>query len=214
MFKDISGIIFDFDGTLVLTNDFKKNLYIDLFSSLDESYLGTLSSKVNELYGNAPRKEIIESIVNSLFEEDSIIVETYLSKYKLRYVDFASKCEQIPGTFETLEKLSQNIPLYICTSNPDEDIIKIINNRRWSDYFHKIYGSSMTKKAVINDIICTKNFKPSQVLMVGDSDEDYQASEKCNVNFAGIVNSGSNFSIKPKYIYSSIWEMAEFLNFS
>ena len=50
--------------------------------------------------------------------------------------------------------------------------------------------------------------------MVGDSDEDYQASEKCDVNFAGIVNSESNFSIKPKYIYSSIYEMAEFLNFS
>tara|TARA_B100001250_G_scaffold384129_1_gene378641 strand:+ start:1565 stop:2212 length:648 start_codon:yes stop_codon:yes gene_type:complete len=206
------SVIFDFDGTLVKTNFYKKNLYTELFSNNNNISEKEINSIVKKYYGSVNRKTIISKILKSSLDAGDFSeknIEHYFSLYSQKYIQYSSSCNEISGTTEILRLLSSNINIFINTANPESDIRTIISRRKWDCYFKGIFGSPRNKAEIINHIVKLENLNRSSFFMVGDNQEDFDSALATRINFIGIINSESDFDKTPDKVINSVSSLLE-----
>jgi phosphoglycolate phosphatase-like HAD superfamily hydrolase len=92
-------------------------------------------------------------------------------------------CPFVPGAFEVLEMLSGEMPLFVASGTPQEELNLIIEQRELGQYFTEIWGSPRKKADIIRGILGNYGFSPSETLMVGDGASDYEAALETNLHF-------------------------------
>ena len=94
----------------------------------------------------------------------------------------------IPGAKESLEELkNDNIPCYIVSATPYEEINHILEKKGLNKYFREIHGSPRKKWEICQDILIRKNYSPQNCLFIGDAISDYEAAQRNAICFLGIV---------------------------
>ncbi len=177
MNKNIKIIIFDVDDTLIYTIDtaYKKT------NIVGKKVYNINLNKTDfiNLYGKYKFEECIRLWYNT--EDISEFINNY-NNIKLKY-EYIGDIKQI---IEDIKKF--NISIGIVTNSTKEK-----TERKLKDYielFDFIYedAEKPNEKAILN-IIKKYNVKREEVILIGDSDKDYQASKNANINFCG-VNTG------------------------
>jgi len=103
------------------------------------------------------------------------------------------KAPFIHGSLETLEKLKRdNIPAYVVSGTPDEEIEYIVKERGLTQFFEEVHGSPRQKHEIITDILTQNGFENSRCLFIGDAMSDYRASQATGVSFLGLVKEGGD----------------------
>ena len=177
MNKKIKMILFDVDDTLIYTID---TAYKKTNIAGKRVYNKDLKKEdFVELYG----KYNFEECVKHWYEKEDIC--EFINEYnniKLEY-EYIGNIEEI---IKTIKKY--NIIVGIVTNSTKEKTERKL--KKYIKLFDFICtdAEKPSKKAIL-DIVRKYNIENEEIIFIGDSESDYQASKNANINFCG-VNTG------------------------
>jgi len=182
-------IFFDFDGVILDSVNVKTQAFAKMFrpfgSKIEAEVVayhlanGGISryEKFRYYYENILKKQIDDRELHRLGK--------VFSKLVLKGV-LASQF--VTGAIESLNQIKKlNIPAYVASGTPQEEINYIVKKRGLSHFFEEVYGSPRKKNDIINQILEENGFQRSRCLFIGDAISDYNAAIETGIHFLGIV---------------------------
>ena len=179
----IRVIVFDFDGTLVQSNQLKYYAYFSLFPD-DPRTAGVIREVLADCF-EASRYEILHFILEGLgmYGDLESEVAALSQRYNQLVLAATIACLEVDGAGASLAALALRFPLYISSNTPEESLQEIIRARGWAGYFKGIFGYPRQKDVTLREIMAQEQVGPSEVLMVGDGHSDRQAAEYTGCDF-------------------------------
>ena len=186
----IEAIVLDFDGVILESNHVKAETFRRLFSQYPQHAEAIV--KLHRDHGGMPRQEklriICEDILGVPIDADGI---RRLSKEFGRLADDAMMtCPFTPGALKFLQTYSALCPLFIATGTPEDEMQQLIEHRGLGELFAGVYGSPRDKAAILRDLMANNGWRPSQIIFVGDSMDDYKGAQATSVPFIGRIAPG------------------------
>lgn len=184
MDRNIRGVIFDFDGVILESAEIKTEAFLELFNHYPQHQQAILDyhlehqgitryNKFEWIYETLLEKDYTDEIEKNLGEDFSSIVFS-----KIMEAPF------VPGAKNLLQFLKdKNIPSFIASGTPDQELKSIVEGRSIEKYFTEIYGSDLEKEAIIERIMEERDYSNSDLLFVGDAISDYKAASSANTYF-------------------------------
>jgi len=177
----IKVIVFDFDGTIVDSNQLKYDAFFDIFPQ-DELWQGIVKEVLGE-FRERTRGFIVDRILRDYERKGSSIAEDlqeqsalYVKKYGEAVESGAILCKEIPGAIKTLEALAVNYSLYINSTTQIDSLEKIVRERSLDSYFKGIYGAPESKNSNLTTIFSLERVSAREVLVVGDGYSDLESA--------------------------------------
>ena len=182
----IHVIVFDYDGTLVYSNEVKAAAYRPLFPAVSafDAFLAAALKK----FPVGPRVAVIRDVLESgqllaaNSEAQTVQVERLLLQYDKEATEGAAICAIRPGSLDVLQVCSKHFPLYLLTTTPQDSIEIILESRKWACFFKEIHGWPTNKTERLKQIIIEECVRPTEVLMVGDHPSDIEAANAAGVS--------------------------------
>ena len=192
---NIKVIVFDFDGTLIDSNQLKYDAFFELFPS-DDSHKKIVVEVLHKYLEESRYviiREILKRIDNKRANEKDLDykVQELADKYNNIVVGGVRHCKEIPGAEKVLDYLSKKYKLYLSSTTPEENLKVIVKQRGWDSYFQDISGYPKRKSDTLIAIIDREGLATDEVLVVGDGESDRIASEIAGCGFLHIQNEDS-----------------------
>jgi len=188
------AVFFDFDGVILDSVNVKSEAFAEMF----RPYGPEIEAKVVKYHlshGGVSRFEKFrfwyENYLNCPIDDQLI------DKLSKRFSDLVLKkviaAPFIEDALKTLKFVkSLNIPAYVVSGTPEDEVKYIIRTRGLESYFTEVHGSPACKEEAVHNILQRKGYKPSSCLYIGDALTDYRAARKTGVCFLGIVLNGKD----------------------
>ena len=184
-------VVFDFDGTLVLSNQLKYNAFFDLFPA-DECCQWIVKRVLGRILESS-RFVILEEILKEIKEECSAKIDSTVEQLAQQYndivLDGAKKCPERQGAGQVLEALSSTNLIYISSNTPETALREIVEFRQWTQYVKGVFGYPKDKYRTLTELMALEKKKPSQLLVVGDGESDKRSADLAGCHF---------FSVQPQ----------------
>jgi phosphoglycolate phosphatase-like HAD superfamily hydrolase len=182
----IRSIVFDFDGTLIDSNQLKYDAYFELFP--DNERLDHIIRDVLSTSFEKTRFVILEQIlrrvgVECMHEEASILAE----RYNDIVLAGAKSCPEKIGAEEALKKFAPMYRLYVSSTTPDASLKEIIRFRKWEGYFRGVFGYPHKKSETLLYIMELEKLRNDEVLVVGDGESDRESALKNGCPFVYVT---------------------------
>jgi phosphoglycolate phosphatase len=190
----ISCVVFDFDGTLVVSNQVKVQSFYEVVRDYDPN--GRTVTDVLERCSNRDRYAITRELAREFTAKGltppqlgtEILslqwAETYTTVCEAAIVN----CPEVSGATEILSWLtSEDIPLYLNSGTPTEALNRLVTLRNLSHYFSGIYGSPARKVENLRHIQKLTHTNPDEICLVGDSEDDREAAAEFGCHFVGVI---------------------------
>lgn len=201
-------IIFDLDGTLIDTS-------LGIFNSVRyaEQQMGfsrISNERLKEFVGPPPKKMYME--IYEVDEETALQAAQKHREYARTKAIYEAKV--YPGIIELLEKLKfKGYKLAVSTLKSEEIAKCVLAYFKMDKYFDIIVGmdskESFTKCQTIR-IAMSKTEINSNVLMIGDSEYDYEGATEAGINFWGVTY-GFGFLKNLSYPFKTIDTLNELI---
>lgn len=179
------AIICDFDGTLVPSDDIKKNLFRFFENSFVEP--GGFSTLLSS---GASREEILNLIPSDklLLSEEQIV--TLFSNF---LEDLIVALPNYEGVEEFYSFCRDNsIKIFINSATPQSNLQKIINRRQDYQFVTECFGRPSSKYHNLQKIIKRNNYYLDNLLIIGNGVDDLEYSIKAGVDFIPVGNFDDN----------------------
>lgn len=190
----IACVAFDFDGTLVDSNQVKVQSFYKIVEDYDPS--GSTVAEVLQRCSNEDRYGITRELARQFVAKGLIPpqpgaeilgsqwAETYTATCETTIV----RCPEVPGASEVLSwLLNEGIPLYLNSKTPTKALNRLVTLRNLTHYFSWIYGAPASKLENLRHIQELTQAKPDEMLFVGDSEDDRNAAAEFGCHFAGVI---------------------------
>ena len=187
MDKKCEVIIFDVDGTLINP---EEGVCRAVNYVIKKYNLTPIPNKDLLAFNGPPiHKSFLKHYRLSKSEIDKL-VETFRTRYKDNDLFYAYVYEGIYQLFESL--VYDGYRIGIATYKRQDYATKLMQHFQFDKYAEVICGSDVDNKLTKKDIIanCLAELKVedySQVIMVGDSDNDAIAAKNLNIHFLGVT---------------------------
>ncbi|MBI2548602.1 HAD-IA family hydrolase [Candidatus Woesearchaeota archaeon] len=192
----IKYILFDFDGTLVDS----ENVGITIYNELARKYHTKKISDVEKLRGMTLR-EVIHELQIPFFEIPLIVHD-----FKKRFYNSVENVKLIPGMKPVLMKLHLTYPLVILSSNKASSILVFLERVGLASIFLSVQGdcSVLGKHRSLKHFIARQKLRPDEVVYIGDEQRDIIAARKAQIPIISVswgYNSRSLLAAsKPDYL--------------
>ena len=179
----IRAIVFDFDGTLIKSNQLKYDAYFKLFPP-DDRHARVIRAILSEGFEQS-RYVILEEMLRRLGVKEALSLKEMGKALAGRYNEIvmagAKTCPEKEGAEVMLKKFMPAYKLYVSSTTPDAPLKEIIQFRKWEAYFHGVFGYPHEKSETLRRIIALEKLKSHQVLVVGDGESDRKSAmeNKC-----------------------------------
>jgi HAD superfamily hydrolase (TIGR01549 family) len=189
----IKAVIFDFDGVLVESVDIKTKAFAKLFAAEG----GSIVKKITNYHiknSGISRFDKFKYIYKYILHKD--LTE---KKFKCLCHDFSNlvihkviNAPQVKGAMNFLNKYKSKYKFFIVSATPQGEIIKIIGKRKMASFFETIYGSPISKKDIVRNILSKNKLSPNEVVYIGDALSDYEAACANGVQFIARLSKGKS----------------------
>jgi phosphoglycolate phosphatase len=190
----IKCVAFDFDGTLVDSNDLKRETFFKTAHPWDAS--GEVVAEVFERWPLADRYEkthkIAEGLINrKLLPEDSSVESwgTRLANDYTAQVESAiTNGAEMPGASQALTKLSEmGVLLFVNSATPIRPLQRLLELLHWAHFFRAVYGAEASKADNLRSIAQESDAAMNEIVHVGDQPDDLRGAEQCNCHFVAMA---------------------------
>lgn len=182
------AIVFDFDGVLVESVDVKTRAFAALYEAHGKEVAAAVVAH-HLAHGGLSRYEKFRHCHRAfLGREISAAEERALGeRFSALVEDAVVAAAWIPGAHEFLEAWRGRLPIYVASSTPEDELLRIVARRGMAQYFAGVRGAPATKGEIVAGFARAAGVAPSRVLMVGDSTTDYEGAVQAGADFIGIV---------------------------
>lgn len=172
----LSCIIFDMDGTLVDSSRVKKKLWVDFICNLGHS-LESVERRYKE-YNGLPRKELINSILESLGAQAMDDGKYCAFNSYLREQFVPQSVTLFSDTKPAINLLVKSgFDLFVSSGAPQHEVDSIITYFGLAPLFKGVFGSdaSFVKgKAHFDEILNVTGSQKSELLFIGNDRKDFE----------------------------------------
>ncbi len=189
-FKKIKTIIFDFDGVILDSMDTRDKGFYEIFKNYP-------TNKVDELIvyhrhnGGLSRFHKIKYFYNEILGKD--ITQKQVSSYAEQFTQVMRKelvntDLLIQETVDFIIKTHKEYELYIASGSEQNELRYLCKEFGIAKYFREILGSPTSKDEIVNKIIEETNSNLNDIVLIGDSVNDYTAAQVNHIKFYGYNN--------------------------
>lgn len=207
----IEAIILDFDGVILNSMGIKSDAFYNIYSKYGNE-IAQKAVEFHEKTGGMPRYDKFEYLHKTLLNR--IITKKEIRKLDKQFsayvMDKISIAPYIKGVEKFLGENYNNYKLFVSSGTPTYELIKILEDRKLTKYFTKIYGSPTNKIGHITEILTENNIFPQNAVFIGDSSKDKEAANKTNIHFIAKLGTDSTLNDE-KYQINDFTEIYEVL---
>ena len=99
-------------------------------------------------------------------------------------------CASVPGSLDFLHQYGGELPLFVVSGTPEDELRDIVQQRKMAPYFTAVHGSPRHKAPIVRELLDVHKLEESRCLFVGDAMTDYRAAEETGLSFIGRVAEG------------------------
>jgi phosphoglycolate phosphatase-like HAD superfamily hydrolase len=184
------ALVLDFDGVVVESVELKDRAFGELFRDTHPDRVEDIVQFQSEIAGRSryERFPLIYGYLGLAFPDgESERLDRKLSELLFEAV---ATCPFVAGARELLELRSGEVPIYVASATPENEVRRLIEARGLSPYIRAAYGAPARKADNLRRIATETGADPTRVLFVGDSATDLRAAEEAGVRFVGRVAPG------------------------
>ncbi len=194
----VKCVVFDFDGTLVKSNEIKRRTFYEVTKNLVDADI--VLDKIFSSPDSGDRYDIFDTLIMELkLDREVFVSASKLSDSYTKICEYEiSRAPEIKGVVKTIKELrSLGVKVFISSATPENTLQKIIAMRGWKGIIDKAFGSPDSKADHLQKISAHFKFLQSEIIYVGDSEIDKNAASSIGCKFVGIGRDWSRFRSKP-----------------
>jgi len=180
---NISSIFLDFDGVIKESVSVKSEAFTKIFSEFDPS----VAEKVrihHENNGGVPRFDKIPIYLTMAgVEPNNRLISQYALEFSKIVKQKVVDSDWVPGVQSFLEKYHGEVPMFLITATPQDEIEDIASALGIKNFFSRIIGFPQKKSDAIKKILEDFCLVKTQSIMIGDTISDYDAASANDVFF-------------------------------
>ena len=182
----ISLVIFDCDGVILESVDVKTKAFGLTVAEHGSQAVARLM-EYHAANGGVSRYKKFEWFYREVLgrEISQNELQTLGERFKHLTFDGLMNVPMVAGALECIEALHNQIPMYVASGAPQEELTQVLDARNLSRYFKGSYGSPPDKTQLLRRILHQTKFEPTKSIMVGDSSTDLNAAQACGTLFFG-----------------------------
>lgn len=178
----ISCVAFDFDDTLVLSEQVKRQTFYDVVDPVWRSALDGILAVRPQL----DRHETFERLARSV-EAGPDAARSWVDHYSRTVEVRIASCPEVPGATDTLRTLGRRgTTVVIVSDTPEDSLRRVVANRGWSTDVDQVHGRPGTKDAHLRQVAAHLGVASDAVVMVGDRESDLRAALSVGARFIGV----------------------------
>ena len=196
-------IVFDFDGTLVLSNDIKRRGFYVATQEIPDSQaiVGKLLESIN-----GDRNEILLQFSSLTNAEPCKLIKKYNSWVAAQILRAPSRT----GSDKLLLRLKQlNLKLYINSATPIGNLRPIIRQRYEKNLFSGVFGNFGDKSLNLDLIMKAERCSAKQVVVIGDGVDDYEAAERTGCHWFAVESASLQAAYPDMSCVSNLMDICE-----
>jgi phosphoglycolate phosphatase-like HAD superfamily hydrolase len=186
LFDTAAAIVFDFDGTLVDSNEIKWRAFETVFSDYPE-HMAEISAYCRA-NNHTPRwvkfRHVYEQILRAPYtvEAERRIHERFEEETTAAIV----AAPEIPGASACLASLAPRVRLGLLSSTPTAILAHLAAARGWTDRFTWMQGAPIDKRQWLASLTADLGVPAETVVFCGDTPEDRGAAAGARCTFVGV----------------------------
>ena len=190
--ENIKCVVFDFDDTIVLSEQMKKRVFFEISKSYGQVGIDYYNDNIDK---RPSRFEFLKGlslviIKNSLIDKDmnKYLYCLLLTNCSELINNRLKESEELPNVRQFIEYLyKKEYKLFISSNADEKDIIETLEQKNLLHFFIGIYGNSLNKMRHFENIINDNELRKEQICFIGDSDSDYTIAYNVECEFIGIL---------------------------
>ena len=201
----IKCVVFDFDGTLVKSNEIKRRVFYEVTEDIVDAV-----PVLDELFSvpdSGDRYNIFDLLIKNLkLVQEVGVSASYLSSLYTKICEHRiSEAPEVCGAFNALTELKKiKVKMFVSSATPTNTLQRIIGMRGWSELFDGIMGSPDSKEDHLKSILFSNNYSLSEVVYIGDSEVDQKAALLIGCKFIGIGKNWNRFDSRPLVLLDNL----------
>jgi phosphoglycolate phosphatase-like HAD superfamily hydrolase len=203
MLENYKVILWDFDGVLIDSNAIRNLGFKEVLSNYPLRLVNQLINyhnangglsryvKFRYFFEEILKKNISTEEINLLADQFSVIMRSLLINKELLIQDSINFVKQ---------QFELGIKMHIVSGSDLHELRNLCRELEIEEYFLSILGSPVPKKELVENLIKTNQYNKEDIILIGDSINDYEAATDNGVRFYGYNN--MNLAVYKNYITS------------
>jgi len=207
----LRGVVLDFDGVILESNEVKTDVFREIFSRFPEHVDAMMAFH----HANAWASRFLK--FNYLVFErlgrpgDVAMRDALVAEFSQRSLARVTGAPFVVGAEDFLRELSPRVPLFLASITPSADIVRTVEDRGIAKFFTAVYGCPpWNKVAAIGDVVRRLGCERNEIALIGDAPGDLQSADTAGIEFIW-RRSSIPFDSPPSSGFSDLAEIAKFL---
>ena len=205
----IRCVVFDFDGTLVQSNQIKRSAFLEVA----EGFPGGRAVMERILRDSEGRDrywvfgQFADAMPGSLVAAELAASYTGICRERI------AQAPEVDGASASLERLrSDGMRLFLSSATPRGPLLEVVGLRRMDGYFEAIHGAPESKLANLQSIRSRVGCGPQEMAVVGDGESDCSSAHGLGCHFVAVQSDGNDFTAEPRHRVSDLTGLPDLLS--
>jgi HAD superfamily hydrolase (TIGR01549 family) len=197
----VKNILFDFDGVILDSMPIRDYGFKKIFEYFDDALVSQLLNYNNE-NGGLSRYVKIKYFYNEILDKEILEeeIDDYASNFsKIMKKELVNKKYLIVDTLEFIKNNFKKYNLHIVSGSDERELKYLCKKLEIDKYFQSINGSPTEKNKLVESVLLDNEYLTKETILIGDSINDYVASEVNGIDFYGFNNT-SLINISEQYL--------------